>query len=611
MFFKDTDIRSIRLSRNYEQMLGRPLDELLGKTMDELFPSDLAKDMVADDQRILAEGQPTVVEEEFGGRLYETTKFPIAIDGTPKYLSGFTIDISERKLAEKTLRESEERFRALFEYAPDAYFMIDLEGNVIDWNHIAEDLTGYQRREMIGGNVLQLGLLPSDQLPMAAESLAMSAERKATGPDELALNTKDGKRVIVEIRTLPINMQGKDVVLGIARDISDRRRLEEQLQQSQKMEAIGALAGGVAHDFNNILAIILANTEIAMTGLSDMDEPREHLNEIRDACLRAREVTRQILAFSRQSEHQARPIRIDSVVSESLRLIRSATPTTIDIREDMPGDVGVVMGDSTQIDQVLLNLCTNASHAMREKGGILNVSLVRVHLDDKDAGTIAHLTAGDYARLRISDTGHGIPPDEIDRIFEPYFTTKDVGGGTGMGLAVVHGIVSQHGGAITVDSEIGVGTTFEIYFPVVDDESDVETDSPKDIPRGTESVLFVDDEPAMVRIFQTMLERLGYTVSVRTSSTEALEAFRAQPESYDLVITDQTMPHLTGQRLAREIMAVRPGTPIILCTGYSDQIDEDIAKRMGVKAFVTKPLVIRELAAIIREVLGDGNGPTE
>ncbi len=369
------------------------------------------------------------------------------------------------------------------------------------------------------------------------------------------------------------------------------------------MESIGTLAGGIAHDFNNMLGIILGNTEMAALDVPDWNPARENLNEIKATTLRARDVIKQILAFSRQDEQKLRPIQIGSVLSESLKLIRSTIPTTIDIRENISQSTGTIMGDPTQLNQVMLNLCTNAAHAMREEGGILNVTLEQLHLSKGEASALPGLAPGNHAKLSIGDTGQGISPDDLHRIFDPYFTTKGVGEGTGMGLAVVHGIVELHKGAIAVDSQTGRGTTVDIFFPIIEGEPEEEVADIDDIPGGSECILFVDDEPAMSKIYTSMLERLGYTVSFRTSSVEALEAFKAQPDKYDVVITDQTMPHLTGQMLAKEIMAIRPDIPIILCTGHSDTIDEEKARAIGIKVFVMKPITMGEIAGTLRDVL--------
>jgi CheY-like chemotaxis protein len=320
---------------------------------------------------------------------------------------------------------------------------------------------------------------------------------------------------------------------------------------------------------------------------------------------------KQVLTFARRQEKERIPIKISRILKEAIKLLRSTTPTTIDIQYDDNSEQDTVLADPTQIHQILMNLCTNASHAMEENGGVLEVGLrnvecgMRVNTGEVDEKAPADLEPGRYLRLKVRDTGYGIEPQFIDKIFEPYFTTKEVGKGTGMGLALVHGIVKSYGGAITVHSEVGKGTSFQVYLPLVEgdmDAPDMAEDSVQ-LPKGTERILFVDDEKAAVDTIQLMLERLDYKVTARTSSIEALEAFRHNPEAFDLVITDQTMPNMTGKDLAKQLMSIRPDIPIILCTGFSEQIGVRRAKEMGIRAFVMKPIVMRDMANIIREVL--------
>jgi len=394
-------------------------------------------------------------------------------------------------------------------------------------------------------------------------------------------------------------------MLVVLRDTSDRKRLEVQLQQAQKMEAVGTLAGGIAHDFNNILGIIIGNTDIALYDMPEWNPARHNLDEIRKASFRARDLVKQILAFSRQSVQEKIPLKMSHIVNEALKMLRASLPTTIEIRQDIDPKSGTILGDPTQLHQVLMNLCTNASHAMQEEGGILGVSLVNRDIDRKEAAGYAELKPGPYIRLTVSDTGKGIDPGVIDRIFDPYFTTKGVGEGTGMGLAVIHGIVNKYGGAITVNSGVGKGTTFHLLFPRVEKEVSQEIETPSPLPRGNESILFVDDEKAVVITMQGMLENLGYRVTARTSSIETLQAFRNNPDAFDLVITDQTMPNMTGKELAKKLLQLRPGIPIILCTGYSEQIDAEKAKEMGISAFVMKPIDMSKIADTIRKVLDE------
>jgi nitrogen-specific signal transduction histidine kinase len=402
-------------------------------------------------------------------------------------------------------------------------------------------------------------------------------------------------------------------VSGVFYDITDRKeaeedkkKLEEQLFQAQKIESIGTLAGGIAHDFNNILGIILGNTELAMDDVPEWNPARHNLREVQTACLRAKDVVRQLLSFARKTVLEKKPTNIIPIIKESLDLMRSSIPASIEIRQNLPRDIDTILADHTQIAQVLINLSTNADHAMPD-GGILEVSLENVELDKDAIVQYPDLGPGRYVHLTVSDTGHGISQEEIDRVFDPYFTTKEIGKGTGLGLSVIHGIVKSHGGAISVDSELGRGTTFHIYFPVTEEEEEViETETVEELPTGNERILFVDDEESIVQVGRTRLERLGYLVETKMDPLEALELFRSKPDQFDLIITDMTMPKMTGDKLTREILNVRPKIPIILCTGFSEKINEEKAKEMGAAGYLDKPHYKRDLAIRVRQAL-DGN----
>jgi len=379
--------------------------------------------------------------------------------------------------------------------------------------------------------------------------------------------------------------------------------MEAQLQQAHKMESIGTLAGGIAHDFNNILGIIIGNSELALDDIPEWNPAKLNLKEILTASLRAKDVVRQLLSFARKTRLEKKPTHIVPIVKESLKLLRSSIPTNIEIRRNIPTNVDTILADPTQINQVLINLCTNAYHAMPDEG-IIEVILKNVEeLGENAPAQDPDLNPGRYVNLTVSDTGHGIPKEEIDRIFDPYFTTKEIGKGTGMGLAVVHGIVKEHNGIITVESEPEKGTTFSIFFPVVEKEAVIENESTEKLPTGNEKILFIDDEESMVYVGRNRLERLGYQVETKTSSVEALELFRANPDQFDLVITDMTMPRMTGYHLVEEFLKIRPDIPIILCTGFSEKIDEKKAKAIGVVDYIEKPVDRHVFALKVRKVL--------
>jgi CheY-like chemotaxis protein len=372
------------------------------------------------------------------------------------------------------------------------------------------------------------------------------------------------------------------------------------------MEAIGTLAGGIAHDFNNILQSIFGYTEIASIHASQGKDPNDALDNILTASQRAKALINQILSFSRQTEQEKQAVQINLIVKEVLKLIRASLPATIEIKGSNLNNDAVVEADPIQIHQVMMNLCSNAHHAMRDRGGTLQVDLVDIEIDKAKAAQCGGIKEGPYIELTIKDSGHGIPHEYMDRIFDPYFTSKEKGEGTGLGLAVVHGIISSHGGAITVESKIGRGTTFHVLFPKQNQTSSPDQPATAATParqEGTESILFIDDEPALIDIGKEILASLGYQVEPCTSSEEALALFRDDPERFDLVITDLTMPKMTGDLLAQEIMRIRPGIPVILFTGYSDLVSRERFNALGIRDCLMKPLTRKDLAESIRRVL--------
>ncbi|MCU0588409.1 MAG: response regulator [Syntrophobacteraceae bacterium] len=386
---------------------------------------------------------------------------------------------------------------------------------------------------------------------------------------------------------------------------AERSKLRQHLQRSQKMEGLGTLAGGIAHDFNNILGAMIGYAELALMAAPEDSRLGKNLQMVLTAGMRAKDLVRQILAFSRQSEEERRPIQITHTIKEVLNFMRASLPATMEIRTRINPDIGNILADPVQIHQVLMNLCTNAHHAMREKGGILEVELTSVSLGPDLVGAPPGLKPGPHVRVAVRDTGHGMDESTLSKIFDPYFTTKEKGVGTGLGLAVVHGIVQSHGGVVSVRSEPEKGSLFEVFFPVIQERTSLRGKSPEQIPTGSEHILLVDDDQLHMEVVKSMLEHLGYSVESSVSSVETLDLFKADPRRYDLVITDMTMPAMTGDKLARELMTVRPDIPILLCTGYSEEISEEDAKTLGIKAFVLKPVLMGQLARAIRGALGD------
>ena len=611
VFFKSEDLRAIRLSRNYEQMLGRPIEALLGKTVEELFPSELAQQIVADDRRVISGGRPAKVVEELNGRIFETTKFPILQADRPRLIAGFTIDVTEQKRAEEKLRETEKKFRELAESLPQVIFEVDADGALTYINHNASQLFGYPPQELSGGFNLLQAFVPEDRERVGVD-IRRHSRGEELGRQEYTALKKDGTRFPVAVHAnRALRTPAEAGVRGILIDLTpikhaeaERKRLQLQLQQAQKMESIGALAGGIAHDFNNILSAIIGYTELAILN----DDPRScaaDLNEALRAANRAKDLVKQILAFSRQTEEDRVPVKVGMVVREAAKFLRATIPSSIALNVKILDRDGAVLSNAVELHQIVLNLCTNAVHAIGDRGGALEVAVQNVRIEHDLKGHFSEVDPGRYVLVSVKDSGQGIEPGIINRIFDPYFTTKDKGVGTGLGLAVVHGIVKKSGGAIQVESSPGHGATFNVYLPRADTAAPpVKNEPPKPVVGGSERILFVDDEKMLIDIGEKMIERLGYQVVSRTSPIEALELFRAKPDHFDLVITDQTMPGMTGDVLASELMQIRPDIPVIICTGYSQRIDSERAQRKGIKAFVMKPILINEIGAAIRQALG-------
>ena len=500
------------------------------------------------------------------------------------------------------LRESEEKYRELFENESDAVIVFDAETwHCEDANRASLDLYGYSKEEFSGLTIEDISA--EKEKTMVTVQEVKGQEFKGKRVPLRYFRKKDGEIFPGEVFIGTFMSAGRKKIIKAVRDISEQRRLESQLRQAHKMEAVGILAGGIAHDFNNILGIILGNTELAMRGIPGPNPVLERLEKVCEATIRAKDLVTQILRFSRQEEQALIPVNIGRIVKEGLKLMRSSIPTTIEIRQDISDDSGTVLADPTQIHQLLMNFCTNAAHAMEDAGGVLQVGLTCVELDEDAMRKFPELAPGSYVRLTMNDNGPGIDPRVIDRIFDPYFTTKGLGKGTGMGLAVVHGIVKNHGGAVSVDSAPGKGATFQVFLPKAGRQVVPETETFEALPTGNERILLIDDEKELLSAGHQMLEQLGYEVESRVSPVEALELFMEQPDKFDLVITDMTMPHMTGEMLAKAMMEIRPDIPIILCSGFSHRMNKEKASSMGISDFVMKPIVTSDLAKTIRYVL--------
>ena len=524
----------------------------------------------------------------------------------------FASAVIKLHFSEEALKQSEEKYRQLVNHAPTGIYRVDFNtGKLVSVNDVMCEYTGYTEKELLTISALDFLTEESQKLFLDRLDKLFKGEH-IPGTAEYKAKAKDGHEfwIFLDAR-YEYDRDGKlKGATVVAHDITDRKqaeeekqRLEDQLQQAQKMEAVGTLAGGIAHDFNNILSVIIGYTELILMNGNVDSEVKQNLKEIFNASKHARDMVKQILAFSRQSKNERKPIQARHIVKEALKMLRASLPATIKIQQKIEKNTGVIEADPTQFHQVLMNLCTNAAHAMHEKDGVLEISLSNIDWDQNAADRPPELKPGPYLKLSVSDTGDGINPEARGHIFEPYFTTKQKGEGTGLGLAVVQGIIKSHNGALTVESEVGQGSTFHVYLPII--QRDVTTDEvvSAPLPMGQERILMVDDEQPLVEIGKQMLERLGYTVAARTSSVEALELFKAQPNRFDLVITDIVMPNMTGEKLAEELMDIRADIPVIFCTGYSEKFTRQQASDMGVRSFLMKPLLMQDLANTVRQAL--------
>lgn len=518
----------------------------------------------------------------------------------------------ETALAERTaaLEEQEERFRHLVEHMNEVFWVSAPDQSQVFYvSPLYETVWGRSCASLLENpRSLWEAVHPQDQERL----LAHQPEADVAGfQGDCRIVRPDNSIRWVRTRTFPIRNQNGEILrlAGVAEDITEQRRVEEtldkterQFRQSSRMEAIGTLAGGIAHDFNNILTAIMGYTELALASVPKRSRTQRNLQEVLTAGHRAKHLVLQILTFSRQAFQGKKPTPIHMVIREALQLLRPSIPSTIEIRQSLKTEA-TILADPTQMHQVIINLCANAEYAMRETGGILQIALEDVEVTEDLARMISGLQVSPHVRLTVKDTGSGMTPEVLERMFDPFFTTKPIGEGSGMGMAVVHGIVTGHGGAIVVESVMNKGTKIEVYLPTVPTpvwEGHVDQGP---IPVGKETILLVDDEETIVHLGKELLTQLGYTVEIHTSSVKALDMFRQDPHRFDLVITDQTMPGLTGEALSRELLRIRPDLPIILCTGFSHVMSAEKAKALGIQAYLMKPLAIRDLAPIIRHVL--------
>jgi PAS domain S-box-containing protein len=588
---------------------GLRLSEVVGKPVyDFIHPKyhEIAREKI---EHVFATRESCRFESEANGpdgtiAYYDNQLGPVIVTGEIVAVSIFGMDITQRKRTINALQNSESKYRLLVENANDAILIIQDE-RVKFFNPVALQLTGYSSKEFQDMSFKEF-IHPDDRANV------VDRYRKRIQGDETAstyncrLISKSKETIWAQVNAVRTLWEHKEATLTFFRDISQLKQAESRLQHTERMESLGTLAGGIAHDFNNILSAIIGYTELSLINATQGTSLEKNLQEVYKAGTRARDLVKQILAFARQTDEEQKPIQVNVIAKEVLKLIRSTIPTTIDVKENIASH-SVIRGNPSQVHQLFMNLCTNAAQAMQDTGGILTVDLTDIDLGHQPPLALSDLKTGKYIRITVSDTGPGIAPDIIDLIFNPYFTTKELGEGTGMGLALTHSIAESYGGKVTVESRLGKGAVFSIYLPVISAEGDQQSTLEEVLPIGDENILFVDDEKHITEIGRQIMEKLGYKVTVRTSSVEALELFRSKPDEFDLVITDMTMPNMTGDLLAAAIIHIRPKIPIILCTGYSKNISADSAAKIGIKAFIYKPIVKIELATVVRKILDENS----
>ncbi len=608
--------RIIDVNEAFERFSGYTRAELIGRTsIDVGFLSDQNDRRKLNDELVqhgrVRELQVTARSRSGATMTFVTSAETVEIGGKLCVVI-LGRDITDSIKAEQALRESEEKFGKAFRSSPYALTITEMDtGLLVDVNWGFERMTGYRREDVLGKTTLEVNLWPDsgdrDELLRRLHS-----DGRVRGAEMKFLNRM--KEVLVTRCSCDVvDLGGKPCLLAVFEDITEQRKAENehaamelQFRQVQKLEALGQLAGGIAHDFNNILTGILAYAELATMDATDPAAVRGHLVEVGKAGRRARDLVRQILAFSRQQVNIRTPIRLHLVVQEAITLLRSSLPSSIDIRSDANHEAPVVLADATQIHQIVMNLCTNSAHAMRERQGILSIRLELRDLGEAPPGEIRRLQAGRYAVLTVSDNGHGMDDETLKHVFEPFFTTKAPGEGTGLGLSVVHGIIEDHDGVVLLESHVGKGTTFTLYFPEHIALTESNAAEPAALGPGKgERILLIDDEKMIADSAGMLLERLGYRVTAKVDPRAALQAFEENPNAFDLVVTDLTMPRLSGIEVARKILALRPELPVLLASGYNATWTPEKIRELGLAGLINKPLTTSALASAVRTALDE------
>ena len=615
IFVKDLNLRSILCNASFAKAVGKNPDDLTGKTdiengwLPELVkgnPAQGIRGFEADDRAALSgktvhnPSDPANVGGEV--RIFDTVKLPLEdTKGRVFGVLGIARDVTERDRAE----QERLRITTAMEQAAEAIVIADVDGNIEYVNPGFETITGYSRAEALGRNPRMLKSGKQDDA--FYQRLWKTISSGAVWSGRLVNKRKDGTLYEEEATISPVLDKNARIVnyVAVNRDVTREVDLQRRLRQAQKLEAIGALASGIAHDFNNVLAAIIGYGQIAADQIPEHSPLHADLEQVLKAADRAADLVRQILMFSRAGEQERQPVAVDEIIKEALKLLRPSLPSTIQIRADIAAECKRVLADPTQIHQVLMNLCTNAYQAMGERGGILSLQLVPFDVMAEFAAAHVNLHEGPHVMLSVSDTGPGIAPGIIERIFEPFFTTKTEREGSGLGLSTVHGIVTAHGGEVAVYSELGQGTEFRVYLPCLDTEDRIEPGPEIVLRGGPERVLVVDDEAPLAKILTRGLKRFGYQPEAVTSGQTALAIIQDDPGLFDLVITDQTMPGITGAELAAEIAKIRSDLPVILMSGRSNFASSSNAHSPGVRACLSKPSPLHEIAQVVRRVLDE------
>ena len=619
----DRDYRVIRINEILAEIDGLSVEDHLGKTLDEILP-ELAGKLKEIYQPVLETGDPVVNIAIHGStpkapgvvRDWLCSYFPFKKDnGEILGVIGGVIEVTDLKQAEKKAEKARLFSHKLLETANAMIVNLDRDGNVVLVNPMVEKVTGFTSGELIGSNWCEK-VVPKGRYHQVWKDCAKNVAGGVAHRFENPIRTKSGEERIISWNISKLSEGGVFAgTLSVGIDITQRKAAEEeknllaaQLRQAQKMEAIGTLAGGIAHDFNNILSPIIGYAEIIREDSDPESDCAANAEEILTAGIRARELVYQILTFSREKEQEKKPFKIHPVLKEALKLLRASLPTTIELTHSIDKNCGPIFGDPTQIYQVVMNLCTNAYQAMLDQGrGRIEFAAEEVLLTDDDQPQFIDLKPGPHVLVSVRDTGPGIEPAIMERIFDPYFTTKRMESGTGLGLSVVHGIVKGHSGAIKVYSEAGQGTVINVYFPrMADRKADSAIKSPASIAGGSESLLLVDDEAPIVALMKRILGNLGYRADGFTDARQALAAFEENPDDYDLIISDMTMPNLSGLELAQAVQSIRADMPIVICTGFSEMMSREKLAEAGVRNVIIKPVLKDELARTVRKALENG-----